>query len=506
MNIIEHNKKLNDVLTIDIIESWIGNVILNAGTGSGKTYFVLNNLSEYCKKKDMKILYICNRTALYEEVLRLIIEFEITNIDVITYQSIESNLKNGNKIEYSHDILACDEFHHVLEYYNKYTDLSYEYIMNHHSQKIFMSATCDDLFNMFVNKGIVEPSQYYKITKSYDYVNEFIFYKRKNAHRDIIKRVLENTDDKLILFTKSMKEAISFYTQYEDIASFYCSKHTSDTLALSILEKNKDSITNESFKGRLLIATSALDVGITLKDKSIKHIISDIFNVNNAIQCFGRKRLVDESDRCIFYIHNYARREINLQRNNYIKDIRLFKTDKQAFFKKMYADRDYNNPFVYFDKNLNDFKCNELAYIAILLEENNLDKMIHQEWINNEGFVVKGIGYKSFMLNKLGISNTDYRVSDYETYEEVCKVNSLEDYLMSLAGVKLFKVEQNELIAKIGLKDSRGRLQKSINLLNVYLDENKLPYHIVSERETKSTLLDGSKNPNFKKMYWKVLI
>ena len=39
--------KFNDVLTNEVIENWDGNVILDGATGSGKTYFIENNLY-YC--------------------------------------------------------------------------------------------------------------------------------------------------------------------------------------------------------------------------------------------------------------------------------------------------------------------------------------------------------------------------------------------------------------------------------------------------------------------------
>ena len=58
-------------------------------------------------------------------------------------------------------------------------------------------------------------------------------------------------------------------------------------------------------------------------------------------------------------------------------------------------------------------------------------------------------------------------------------------YLDSIIGKKLFKDEQEELINKIDLRDSRDRLQKSISLLNEYLKINKILYIITSKIDKK---------------------
>ena len=69
MKVFNNGTKVNDVLTKNIIEKWDTNIILDGATGSGKTYFVEHNLYEYCKWNNKKILFLCNRTALYEDVL-----------------------------------------------------------------------------------------------------------------------------------------------------------------------------------------------------------------------------------------------------------------------------------------------------------------------------------------------------------------------------------------------------------------------------------------------------
>src|SRR5690606_35561740 len=130
-------------------------------------------------------------------------------------------------------------------------------------------------------------------------------------------------------------------------------------------------------------------------------------------QCLGRKRLVDVNDNCTVYIRNYYKGELNLYRDKHYKDMELFIKDREQYDVKRLNDREYKNPYIYFDKETNDFKLNKLAFISILSNEVDLEEMIYDTWVNQYGEIVSGIGYKWFILNKLGLSLNDERVTDY---------------------------------------------------------------------------------------------
>ena len=71
-------------------------VIFDGGTGTGKTYFIVNILGKYAKETDQKIIYLCNRAQLrmqtYEKVKALNLEDVIC---VTTYQSVQSKIRNN---------------------------------------------------------------------------------------------------------------------------------------------------------------------------------------------------------------------------------------------------------------------------------------------------------------------------------------------------------------------------------------------------------------------------
>ena len=47
-----------------------GVVLINAGTGTGKTTFVVKKLNEWAEITGTKILYLCNRSALRSQVVK----------------------------------------------------------------------------------------------------------------------------------------------------------------------------------------------------------------------------------------------------------------------------------------------------------------------------------------------------------------------------------------------------------------------------------------------------
>lgn len=497
------NTKLGQVITKEVIANWRGDVILNAGTATGKTTLILTNLSEYCTENNQTILFVCNRKALADVVKSDIKKSKIKNVDVTTYQTIESNLKNKNEFTLDYDWIALDEFHHVLECYNYYTDLSFKYITSHTAQKIYMSATCEALFDTFIENGKVSSDQYYYIEKDYKYITKLSFYNKKDDHNLIIKDKLENTTDKIIFFTQSLNRAKETYIDYRDVATFFCSSYTSDSMAKKFLKECKGDIDNETFRGRLLIATSALDVGITLLDKSIKTIILDIYTWQTLIQCLGRKRLVDELDTCEVYIRDYHRGNLNIYHNNQFKSLDMFINNPDEFHNTYGKDREFHSPYIFKDAETGEWSANVVAYFSFQQAEKDLDVMTKVPWQDRygEGFI--GMGYKNFIISKLKIDELDTRIENYDNVKERVHMKDLNEYLESIVGnVMLTAKDRNELIEKINIRDGKNnRLLKGINILNGALMEGNYNF-IIKEFETSRVIDDKKKK--FKNA-WKVL-
>ena len=68
-------------------------VVLDCGTGCGKTYFCINILGKYAECRQKHILYLCNRKKLQQEILDSVDKQKLKRtIRVETYQSLQKKL------------------------------------------------------------------------------------------------------------------------------------------------------------------------------------------------------------------------------------------------------------------------------------------------------------------------------------------------------------------------------------------------------------------------------
>ncbi len=495
-------------------------IIFNAGTGSGKTYAILNVLGQHCVKENKKILFLCNRNQLQQD-LEIDINFLSldkipdlkSHIKVITYQLL-ANLKNSDD-EFDaddYDYIVYDEAHYITsEGWNCNTDRVWEFFNKYYKEKvsIFMSATGHNIFTFLETQKYFKNKDYeYKIEVNYSYVEKLVFYNNDDYVEEIFNNLKE--DEKLIYFARKLDKAVVLFEKYKDRANFICSRYKKKYQEINQhdIKNNKKCITTYSkdlitFDKQILITTTALDVGITLKDKRIKHIIVDLVDIISLQQCLGRKRIIDKDDTCIFHIKNHSKnsllghyRTIN---NNIYKDAYDYYFNRDEFIKNLKSNRRIqNNPCFYFDNDeidstkqgnsiVGDMKFNYFTFVYYMLSLGNINTAIK-------------ISFDNLVLNKLGdtIKNVEY-MEDVEAEKEK---DELELYLESIFGKKLFKNEQKELIEKIGLRDARKRLQKSVSLLNVYLEKNNLPYII--DIPKRPSYRDENGNVKKEKTHWMI--
>mgnify|MGYP004560952001 FL=1 len=305
--------------------------------------------------------------------------------------------------------------------------------------------------------------------------------------------MLENTDDKIIYFANSVKKAYEIYEQCKDKAYFYCSKGNKEYSQYSdydcIKTYNKNLIT---FDKRILITTTVLDNGVTLKDKNIKHIITDVLDINKMQQCLGRKRIIDDSDWCNFYIFNYSNKYLGNYKGSLTKELNpaiifnaSFDTFSNTYLK---GNKRFNSELLYINKDGN-LQLNETKYNKYASELANIELMLK-------------FSYKAVILNRLGKSIN--AITRDINYEKVSKEDELLLYLESVVGKRLYKEEQKELIEKINVRVN-GKQQRSYSKLNEGLKMIKLPYIIITDNDKRRKLEDGSINPNRDKKYWSVI-
>ena len=68
---------------------------------------------------------------------------------------------------------------------------------------------------------------------------------------------------------------------------------------------------NEKFDKNILITTTCLDCGVTIKDKDVQHILLyGILDIEQIKQCIGRKRFIDDNEKLYVYINNFTNEQL----------------------------------------------------------------------------------------------------------------------------------------------------------------------------------------------------
>lgn len=491
----------NKVWATDIIgddyKKW-GNeiILLGIGTGRGKTRFALKTYCPYLMEQGKTVLYLCNRAKLKEQIFKQIDGHKITkNVTLISYQKLQELIRAGDAIP-TFDAYICDEAHYFLadSEFNLYTDVSYDYLLRQTDATIiFMTATYHNIFkrikkDVATEGGIIarqSPLQMYILPTDYGYVNKIHWFRSSDLY-GIIDTILRDTDDKVLYFCNSLKKMQKFYNHYSptfgmdgdvekkyaketnlQYMDFYCSDYSENTWANK--HCNSDAIIGNigddyQFKNRVLVSTKCIDSGLSLKGRKLKHIICDVFDLESAIQCLGRKRILDKNDTCTFYIRDYQSYEINIFYRNTVRQLepaQMFEYSPREWKEKYGKNREYKDYTIYFDFDITyDWKLNPLRYSKLQDSKELIKRMID-----------KKTSYRKEILDYLGESANGKSIGISEIKDEKTR-DAIQIFIDLHVDQKLDKEKQKKLVELCDIRDRFGRMQKSIGIVNKYLEVN----------------------------------
>ncbi|GEL75784.1 DEAD/DEAH box helicase family protein [Tenuibacillus multivorans] len=500
-------KRVSDEITNEEIEKWKpGDIItIKAGVGAGKSHFIKTRLFLHAKDNNKKILMLVHRINCLDQF-----QYEIQRdkrdqvIDLKTYQSIESEAKTHREFDFSsYDYIVCDEFHYFMSDagFNKYTDLSLKQILSQNSKiRILMSATGDYMKRYLEEIKGLNPISY-PLPINFDFIHKLNFFYHNETLEQLANQFIEN-GQKAIFFIESAKRAYELHSKFEQHSLFNCSKSNKNGYAKFVdKEKVSQLLKKEKFEELLLITTTTLDAGVNIHDSELNNIVVDVKDTGTLIQCIGRKRLneKDKNDHVELYIKAVNNRSLG-QREKYLKDSLekaqyVRKHGTQAYVEKYLKNTEdkshivYDNPVVKDNKVVKEI--NEMIYFKTKVDISEIKEMRKKDY-----------GYCRYIAKLFGFYIPEINYYDYKVVEEEKEKVTLEDYLDSLIGKKLLKNDRNELIDKIGLKDARGRKQKGINLLNVYLMNNHIPYII--QKPPRKSYRDSNGMVKKEETYWTV--
>lgn len=418
---------------------------ISSGTGSGKTTFALRKLMLYHLNLGHSILYLVPRTILgnqiEEDILRIQAEEFLTadyfsKVKVLTYQALENLLiqrvEEGRYIS-TPNVIICDECHYWLSdsTFNEKTKVSYDYIINSTSSlRVFLSATSENIKEYImksekISEAKLEPERpvedaipsippvkqkhnlkvyipnsneslkSYTVPMDYSYVN--VKYITKNE--DVLE-IINNSQDneKSVVFVSSKKngEAIKINLYKNGIDSDFI---TADNKNGEMSKEVEKLASSNTFKKKVLIATSVLDVGLNFLDADIANIIIATAESTELMQMLGRIRVIREFQAVSLYIYvrnvEYFQ---NLQQSireklHTIKFLEEYQT--QNDFEKLLVDNantheapiDFEN-FIYRDyRNNNKYAINTLTTYQYRYLFNLYDKIIREMMIDEDCFI-----------------------------------------------------------------------------------------------------------------------
>jgi hypothetical protein len=491
-------------------------VLIGTGTGSGKSFFIRNQLSAYADEVEEEILILFNRKKLHEQNKEHIRKDNNYRIHTATYQEIEQTIIHNGSYDFSsYKYIVCDECHYFTDDsgFNHNSDISFNAIMNQVNKvKIFMSATGGSLFAFIKENQSTQKIWNYRHKKSYKHINSLYFYREVEAVQRFIETRFKGEENKIIWFCKSVKKAAQLHSMYPD-SYFLCSESDKNKRYLKLMDENtfieqEDKIT---FDRKFLFTTKVLDNGFDLKDDQIKLIICDEFDINTMIQCLGRKRILSEADKVNVILFNYSNGSINGFRsllNNKLNEV-------EAFIKGGVEGRNnyvgrfaHRSNYIIYDEASTDSKYSSNKRVSLVkhLKAKN-DFNIVDDMLNRYKEIAKlrrDYGEKkrsdAYMLYILEFMNMD----KYGDLDSMYHEQELTEYLDSLLGDRLYKEDQKELINRVAIKDYRGRIQKDINQIESYFRSNGIKYSVASFKDNNTKSPDGSLNPNKNKRYWMI--
>lgn len=451
------------------------NILIKSGTGTGKTTFIKNKFKKYCSARNEKILLLTNRDTLRNQTVCSLGKLEI--IDVLNYQKLENMILRCELDISQYTYIICDEANYFFtdSAFSCTTDLFFNRLIeNNDVCKVFMTATPSLLIHYF-KKYELRFNFTYELNTVYNYFKQVIAFKSYETIDSIIRDTPMN--EQILLFSTA-KRSYEIAKKYN--GSFICAKGNNMYNKYVKDTKNEEELNNiiqkGIFKNRLLCTTTALDCGINIKENSdVKHIIIDIFDIDTFIQCLGRRRIGENENISLYFYAWNDKKRIN-------------------GFKKKISDT-INKANILIEKGEIEYICNTYKHSygtkiiddVISPEDGQLHKRINKCMYEKLLLDMKmynillgkkiPISYIDIIRGKLGLEKEEVVIM-----ETKIKELSIEEAFERSVGVKLYKEDRDSLIKFIGLKDSRGRLQKSISQINAYLEANKFPYVIISKQ------------------------
>ena len=476
----------SDLIKLEDIISWKPSdmILGTAGTGRGKSYFILNDLYDYCKERNLSILFLTNRDILKEQFLEEVKTEEKQDIiTLMNYQKVETMIMYGVPME-EYDFIVADEIHYIFgdADFNRNTELIIEWLIDINcSVKILLSATSEHIENYLEIHRKIKLIKY-TIEGNTDHINDVYFYENNDV---LMKMLFELPMDEKAMYFGNVDKVYQASQDLSD-AEFLCSTNSKFS-KLSNQDIRGQIIENKMFDCQVLCTTSVIDNGVSIKDESVKHMIVDYFDTDTIIQCIGRKRILHKDDKINIYIRDRSSKSLKMSLTNFntqIAQVKYLKDFGVEEFVKKYGRKNLSHCInIITDSGGNtNLKRNDIMYIKQLKNIESAELMIANS-------------YDLIVCQKL---NIDY--STIKHLEDEYDALTLTDIIGQYIGLKMFEEERDDfkklLMDKLFNTPDASHGSLGMKSINSLFEDNNLDFIIVSKTE------NSRKSDNYKKTYW----
>lgn len=437
---------ISDIITMEEMQKWKkgDKVLIQAGTGCGKTTFFINNIEEYCQVHNCRALLLSNRNILKKQNEKAVSD-SCERIVCKNYQAIEKMLlaKKDDLKEYlcQFSIVGLDEAHYFCSdsLFNINTNMVVDWCEKNKRQmiQVYMTATPQTLYRSMES----EFKYIYKLNTDYSYIKNIVFL--NDFYKDVanlIDTIPQN--DKMIVFGKKMTDLFALsWANHRTGVKFVCAKENRDFGRYSDDNSVKEIISTEQFSSQVLLTTTVMDNGINIKDTALRHIAIEMDDPVSIIQCLGRKRVENKGDTVTLYLKAPSNEEV------WVKNIITKRTEQSKKLMPMMA-----------------------RYL---------------QYISEEYKKILKIGYRRYICEMLS-SNP----SAIESEENTPIQSTLTSLLFKYADRKLFIGEQEDLKKEITelisntYKTSLSGISK-ISTIQDTIKKYSLPYTIERGKQTR---------------------
>lgn len=322
---------------------WVHNakgmfVLLRAGCGRGKTYFVIKFLLPYAIRNGKKVSIYVPRKSLRLKIIMDVIEMLCVNkisleeinssVCIRTYQELETMLKNGIKIPKS-DINIVEEASYFYDdsLFSNSTNLSYHYLSSEEGRaalNFWISGTGTRIFERLIAdyglrryrctnqiercKFQVEATQY---SNSYEMIDlqgdySWLDVKYLESDFDICELIKTDIDSKWAFFLDSKKKGKEYYEALK-AAGYSVAYLNADNFEQE--QEVANSIASiDKFKEKILLTTAVIESGNDLSELELRNIVVFSATKNRFLQMVSRRRrqCVDDKIRLFIPKRDYA--------------------------------------------------------------------------------------------------------------------------------------------------------------------------------------------------------